>query len=112
MLVDEASNLNLDDGSINMKFDVETCRSLIPTIDWRNSNYDQLETLLQAPVSDQNPKIQYLMDNHFDLHDTYKETMNGSLQQEFRKLCFSRKPFFKMKPNKLLGDRIITSIYI
>ena len=33
MLIDEASNLNLDDGSIDMKFDVETCRPLIPSTD-------------------------------------------------------------------------------
>ena len=41
MLVDEASNLNLNDGSIDIKFDVDTCRTLIPSIDWRNSNDDQ-----------------------------------------------------------------------
>ena len=41
MLIDEASNLNLDDGSIDMKFDVETCRSLIHSTNWRNSNDDQ-----------------------------------------------------------------------
>ena len=40
MLIDEASNLNLDDGSIDMKFDVESCRPLIPSIDWRKSNDD------------------------------------------------------------------------
>ena len=41
MLIDEASNLNIDDGSIDMKFDVETCRPLIPSTDWRNSSDDQ-----------------------------------------------------------------------
>ena len=41
MLIDEASNLNLDDGSIDMKFDDETCSPLIPSIYWRNSNDDQ-----------------------------------------------------------------------
>ena len=40
MLINEASKLNLDDGSINMKFDVETCRPLIPHTDWRNLNND------------------------------------------------------------------------
>ena len=38
MLIDEASNFNLDDGSIHMKFNVETCRPLVPSIDWRNLN--------------------------------------------------------------------------
>ena len=33
MLIDEASNLNLNDGSIDMKFDVETCKPLIPSTD-------------------------------------------------------------------------------
>ena len=32
MLIDEASNLNLGDGSIDMKFDVETCRPLIQVL--------------------------------------------------------------------------------
>ena len=36
MLIDEASKLNLYDSSIDMKFDVETCRPLIPCTDWRN----------------------------------------------------------------------------
>ena len=40
MLVDEAFNLNLNDGSIDIKFDVDTCRPLIPSTDWRNSNDD------------------------------------------------------------------------
>ena len=35
MLIDEASNLNID-----MKFDVETCKPSIPSTDWRNSNND------------------------------------------------------------------------
>ena len=38
MLIDEASNLNLDDGSIDMKFDVETCRPLILSTKKRISN--------------------------------------------------------------------------
>ena len=41
MLIDEASNLNLNDGSIDIKFDVDTCRPLIPSTDWRNSNDDR-----------------------------------------------------------------------
>jgi len=41
MLIDEAFNLNLDDSSIDMKFNVETCRPLIPRTNWRNSNDDQ-----------------------------------------------------------------------
>ena len=38
MLIDEASNLNLIDGSIYIKFDVDNGRPLIPSTDWRNSN--------------------------------------------------------------------------
>ena len=103
MLIDEASNLNVDYGSINMKFDVETCRFLIPSTDQRNSNNDhhtskgsiineeQHEALLQAPVSNKNLELQDLLENHFSLYDTYKGTMNGSLQQEFRKLFYSPK---------------------
>ena len=41
MLINEASKLNLYDISIDMKFDVETCRPLIPCTDWRNLNVDQ-----------------------------------------------------------------------
>ena len=41
MLINEASKLNLDNGSINMKFGIETCRPLIPNTDWRNLNDDQ-----------------------------------------------------------------------
>ena len=41
MLIDEGSNLNLYDGSIDMKFSIETCKSLIPTTNWRNSNDEQ-----------------------------------------------------------------------
>ena len=40
MLIDEASNLNLDYDSIDMKVDAETCKTLIPSVDWRNSNND------------------------------------------------------------------------
>ena len=36
MLIVEASNLNLDYDSIDMKFHVDTCRPLIPSTDWRN----------------------------------------------------------------------------
>ena len=91
MLVDEASNLNLNDGSIDIKFDVDTCKLLIPSIDWRNSNDDQHghtpkgsiinlkqhEVFLQAPVLDQNFEIRDLLENHFVLQDTFKRTMNG-----------------------------------
>ena len=41
MLIDEASNLNLDDSFIDMKFDIETCGPLIPNTNWRNSSDDQ-----------------------------------------------------------------------
>ena len=114
MLIDEASNLNLDDSSIDMKFDVENCRPLIPSTDWRNSNddqhiskgsivnWEQREAFLQAPVSDQNPEIQDFLENHFGLKDTYKREMLGSLQWKFRKLYSSPKLVVKMKPNKLL----------
>ena len=40
MLIDEASDLNLNDGSIDMKFDVKTCRPLIPSTYWRNLKDD------------------------------------------------------------------------
>jgi ribonuclease HI len=87
-LIDEASNLNLDDGSIDMKFDVDTCRALIPSTDWRNLNDDrhtskgsiineeQHESFLQAPVSYKNPELQDLLENHFSLQDTSKGTMH------------------------------------
>ena len=77
MLIDEASNFN--DSSIDIKFDVETCRSLIPTTNWRNLNNDrytskgstinekQHEVLLQALVSNQNSENQNLLENHFGL---------------------------------------------
>ena len=41
MLIDEASNLNLDYDSIDMKIHVDTCRPLTLFTDWRNSNDDQ-----------------------------------------------------------------------
>ena len=40
ILIDEAANLNIDYDSIDMKFDDETCRPLIPSRHWRNSNDD------------------------------------------------------------------------
>ena len=107
--IDEASNLNLDYDSIDMKFD--TCRPSIPSTDWINSNDDrytykgsiiidkQHEVLLQAIVSDQNSEIQDLLENHFGLQDTFKWTMNGSSQWKFRKLYSTPKPVVKMKPN-------------
>ena len=69
MLISEASNLNHDYDSIDMKFDVETCRPLILSTNWRNLNNDhhtskgsvinekQHEVLLQALVSEQNTEI-------------------------------------------------------
>jgi hypothetical protein len=124
MLIDEASNLNLDCDSIDMKFDVETCRPLIPSTDWRNSNDDrytskgsiinekQHEAFLQFLVSDQNSEMQYLLENHFDLRDTFKRTMNESSQRKFRKLYSTHKPIVKTKLNKLLLAQIITSIHV
>ena len=41
MLINEAFNLNLYDGSIDMKFSIETCWPLIPSTNWRNSHDDQ-----------------------------------------------------------------------
>ena len=41
MSIDEASNFNLDDGSIDIKFDVDTCRTLILSRYWRKSNDDR-----------------------------------------------------------------------
>jgi ribonuclease HI len=88
MLIDEASNLNPDYDSIYMKIDDETCRPLIPFTNWRNSNDDrytsngsmmkdkQHESFLQALVSDQNSEMQYLLENHFSLQDTFKRTIN------------------------------------
>ena len=64
MLIDEASNLNLNDGSIYKKINVENGSLLILSTDWRNSNNDQHsskgsiinedqhEVLQQALVSD------------------------------------------------------------
>ena len=87
MLIDEASNLNLD---YDKKFD--TCRPSIPSTEWINSNDDQYtskgsiikekqhEVFLQALVSNQNSKIQYLLENHFGLQDTFKRTINESSQ--------------------------------
>ena len=60
-----------------MKVDVETCRPLIPSTDWRNLNDDrhtfkgsivnekQQESFLQVPVSDQNHELQDILENHF-----------------------------------------------
>jgi hypothetical protein len=87
-----------------MKFDVETCRPLIPSTDWGNSNDDQYtskgsiinekqhKVLLQVLVSNQNFKMLYLLENHFDLQDTFKRTMNESSQQKLRKLYSTHKP--------------------
>ena len=40
MLIDEDSNLNLNDGYIHVKFDVDNGKPLIPSTYWRNSNND------------------------------------------------------------------------
>ena len=98
-----------------MKFDVETCRPLIPSIDWINLNDDQYtskrltinekqhEVFLQALVSDQNHELQNVLENHFGLQDTFKRTMNESSQQKFRNLYSTPKPVVKMKLNNLLA---------
>lgn len=98
MLINEASKLNLDDGSINMKFGVKTCRPLILGIDQINLNNDQHtskgsiinkehhESVLQALVSNQNSKLQHLLENQFGLQNTFKRKMNGYSQWEFRNL--------------------------
>ena len=123
MLIDEASNLNLNDGSIDIKFDVDTCRPLIPYINWRNLKDDwytskgsiidekQHEVLLQDLVLDQNSEIQNLLENHNGLQDTFKRTMNGSSQQKFRKLYSTPKPVAKIKLNKLSTAQTTTSIH-
>ena len=88
ILIDEASKLNHYDNSIDMKTFAETCRTLIPTTNWRISNNDQHvirhlqsrhtskgsivnekqhEVLLQAIVLDQNSEIQDILENHFGL---------------------------------------------
>jgi hypothetical protein len=66
MLIDEASNLNLYDGPIDIKFSIEICRHSIPSTNWRNSNDDQYiskgsiinkelhESFLESPISDEN----------------------------------------------------------
>ena len=69
------------------------------------------EAFLQALVSDQNSEMQYLLENHFGLQDTFKRTINESSQWKFRKLYSTPKPFVKMKFNKLLAARMITSIH-
>ena len=130
MLINEVSNLNLDDGSIDMKFDVETCRPLIPSTDWRNSNDDQHiskgsifneeqhESLLQTLVSYENLELRDILSNHiiileshFDLLDTFKREINGTSRWKLRNIYSSSKPIVKMKPNKLLTSLIIISIH-
>ena len=55
--------------------------------------------------------MQYLLENHFGLQDTFKRKINESSQQKFRKLYSTPKPVVKMKFNKLLAARMITSIH-
>ena len=105
MLIDDASNLNLDYDSIDLKFAIETSRLSIPSTDWINSNNDrctskgsiinekQHEAFLQALVSDQNSEMKYLLENHFGLQDTFKRTINESSQWKFRKLYSTPKLF-------------------
>ena len=85
MLINEAPNLNLYDGSIDMKFVVEIHRPLIPNTNWRISNEDQHviehlqsedtckgliinkeqhEALLHAPISDEKPELRDLLSSH------------------------------------------------
>ena len=71
----------------------------------------QHEAFLQALVSDQNSEMKYFLENHFSLQDTFKRTINESSQWKFRKLYSTRKPVVKMKFNKLLVARMITSIH-
>ena len=123
MLIDEASNLNLDYDSIDRKLHIKRCRPSIPSIDWRNSNDDrhssngsmikekQHEAFLQALVSDQSSEMKYLLENHFGLQDMFKRKINESSQWKFRKLYSTPKPFVKMNFNKLLAARMITSIH-
>ena len=63
----------------------------------------QHESFLQTLVSDQNSEMQYLLENHFGLQDTFKRTINESSQQKFRKLYSIPKLVVKMKFNKLLA---------
>ena len=123
ILIDEAYNLNLDYDSIDMEFNAKTCRPLIPSTDWINSNDDrynskgsiinekQHEVLHQVQISDQISEMQYLLENHFDLQEKFKMIMNESSQPKFRKLYSTHKPIVKMKLNKLLAARMITSIH-
>jgi hypothetical protein len=104
-----------------MKFD--TCRPSIPSTDWINSNDDrytsngsmikekQQEAFFQASVSDQNSKMQYLLENHFGLKDTFKRKINESSQRMFIKLYSTPKPVVKMKFNRLILAQMITSIH-
>ena len=71
----------------------------------------QYEAFLQALVLDRNSEMKYLLENHFDLQDTFKRTINESSQQKFTKLYSIPKPVVKMKFNKLLAVRMITSIH-
>ena len=55
--------------------------------------------------------MQYLLENHFNLQDTFKRTMNDSSQRKLRKLYSTHKLVVKMKLNKLLASRMITPIH-
>ena len=56
--------------------------------------------------------MQYRLENHFGLQDTFKRTINESSQWKFRKLYSTPKPVVKMNFNKLLAARMITSINV
>ena len=68
MLINEASNLNLCDGSIDKKFSVEICRSSIPSTNWWISNDDQ----------------------HIIEHLQFEDTSKGSIINEDNMNPFSR----------------------
>jgi hypothetical protein len=55
--------------------------------------------------------MHYLLESHFGLQDTFKRTINESSQWKFRNLYSTPKPVVKMKFNKLLAARMITSIH-
>ena len=90
-----------------MNFDVQTCKPLIPSTDWRNLindrhnpkgsiiNEEQHESLVQALVSDQKYELQNIWENHFGLQDKFKRTMNGSLQWELESYIHHQNQWLK-----------------
>ena len=66
----------------------------------------KLEALsINMLVSNQNPELQDLLENHFGLQDTFKWKMNGSFRRKLRNIYSSPKPVLKIKPNKLLPSQ-------